>query len=99
MLIDRGGDDTYSAGGLAQGSAAQQAVAILIDLDGQDTYSCTSPCLGQSGDNTYHYDADKVFNFSVLHRPRRQDRHLPRVAFQRRADSYRHSRGRSTGRI
>ena len=65
MLIDRGGDDTYSAGGLAQGSAAQQAVGIHIDLDGQDTYSCTGPCLGRSGDNTYHYDEDKIFNFSV----------------------------------
>ena len=66
MLIDRGGNDSYSAGGLAQGSAAQQAIGILIDLDGQDSYSCTNNCLGQSGDNTYHYDADKVFSFSVL---------------------------------
>ena len=66
MLIDRAGDDTYSASILAQGSGAQQAIGILIDLDGQDRYECTSACLGQSGDNTYHYDADKVFSFSVL---------------------------------
>jgi hypothetical protein len=66
MLIDRGGDDTYSANVLAQGSAAQQAVAVLIDLDGWDAYSCASPCLGESGDNTYHYDADKIFSFSVF---------------------------------
>jgi hypothetical protein len=66
MLIDRAGDDTYSAGGLAQGSAAQQAVGIHIDLDGQDSYTCIGPCLGQSGDNTYHHDADKIFNFGVL---------------------------------
>lgn len=64
MLIDRGGDDTYTGGGLAQGSAAQQAVGIHIDLDGKDTYSCAGPCLGRSGDNTYHYDEDKTFNFS-----------------------------------
>lgn len=65
MLLDRGGDDTYSAGGLAQGSAAQQAVAVHIDLDGRDTYSCTGACLGRSSDNTYHYDEDKLFNFSA----------------------------------
>jgi hypothetical protein len=66
MLIDRGGDDTYSASGLALGSAAQQAVAVFMDLDGWDTYACASPCLGASGDNTYHYDADKIFSFSVF---------------------------------
>ena len=78
MLIDRGGDDTYSAGGLAQGSAAQQAIAILIDLDGQDTYACASPCLGESGDNIYHYDAGQVLNFSgLLDRGGRLDTYLP----------------------
>jgi hypothetical protein len=66
MLIDRGGGDTYSAGGLAQGSAAQQAVAVLIDLAGEDTYACASPCLGESGDNLYHYAVEQVLNFSVL---------------------------------
>jgi hypothetical protein len=66
MLIDRGGDDTYSASALAQGSAAQQSVAVLMDLDGWDTYSCASPCLGESGDNTYHYDADKIFSLSAF---------------------------------
>ncbi len=65
MLVDRAGDDTYSAGGLSQGSAAQQAVGIRIDLDGRDTYSCAGPCLGRSGDNTYHYDEDRIFNFSA----------------------------------
>jgi hypothetical protein len=66
MLVERGGNDTYSGGGLAQGSAAQQAIGILLDLDGQDSYSCVHPCRGQGGDNTYHYDADKVFSLSVL---------------------------------
>src|SRR5262249_27207756 len=66
MLIDRAGSNSYSGNVLAQGSGAEQAIGILIDLDGQDTYQCLSPCLGQSGDNTYHYDEDKVFSFSVL---------------------------------
>jgi hypothetical protein len=66
MLIDRAGDDTYSASRLAQGSGAQQAIGILIDLDGQDNYDCTSACLGQGGDNSYSYDEDKIFSFSVL---------------------------------
>ena len=39
--------------------------AIRIDLDGRDTYSCTGACLGRSSDNTYHYDEDKLFNFSA----------------------------------
>ena len=65
MLVDRAGDDTYQAGGLSQGSAAQQAVGIRIDLDGRDTYSCAGLCLGRSGDNTYHYDEDRIFNFSA----------------------------------
>lgn len=74
MLIDRGGSDTYSAGSLAQGSAAQQAIGILIDLEGQDMYSCANACLGQSGDNTYHYDADRIFSFSaMLHRGGKTD--------------------------
>ena len=66
MLIDRAGNDSYSGNVLAQGSGAEQAIGILIDRDGRDTYQCLSPCLGQSGDNTYHYDEDKVFSFSVL---------------------------------
>lgn len=66
MLIDRAGNDSYSGNVLAQGSGAEQAIGILIDLDGQDTHQCLTPCLGQSGDNTYHYDEDKVFSLSVL---------------------------------
>lgn len=66
MLIDRAGDDTYTAGGLAQGSAAQQAIGILIDLDGLDNYKAGGQAQGQGGDNTYHYDADKMFSFSAL---------------------------------
>jgi hypothetical protein len=74
MLIDRAGDDTYSASALAQGSGAQQAIGILVDLGGQDHYECSGTCLGQSGDNSYRYDADKVFSFSVLiHRGGRTD--------------------------
>jgi hypothetical protein len=74
MLVDRAGDDVYSASVLAQGSGAQQAIGILVDLDGQDRHACTSACLGQSGDNSYRYDADKVFSFSAfIHRGGRTD--------------------------
>ena len=65
MLVERSGDDAYSAGGLAQGSAAQLAVGVRVDLDGQDAYSCAGACLGRSGDNSYHYDASRIFNFSA----------------------------------
>ena len=74
MLVDRAGDDVYSGSVLAQGSGAQQAIGILVDLGGQDRYECTSACLGQSGDNSYRYDADKVFSFSAfIHRGGRTD--------------------------
>jgi hypothetical protein len=74
MLVDRAGDDVYTANVLAQGSGAQQAIGLLVDLDGQDRYECTSACLGQSGDNSYRYDADKVFSFSAFfHRGGRTD--------------------------
>jgi hypothetical protein len=66
LLVDRSGDDHYVADRIAQGSGAQQAVGMLIDLDGADTYSCSGACQGQGGDNTYHYDEDAVFSFSVL---------------------------------
>jgi hypothetical protein len=65
MLVDRSGDDTYSAGGLAQGSAAQLAVGVRIDLDGQDAYACGGTCLGRSGDNSYHYGSSRILNFSA----------------------------------
>ena len=74
MLVDRGGSDTYSANSLAQGSAAHQAIGILIDLGGQDVYSCGTTCLGQSGDNSYHYDADRIFSFgAMIHRGGKTD--------------------------
>ena len=74
MLIDRAGNDSYSGNVLAQGSGAEQAIGILIDLDGEDTYQCLTPCLGQSGENTYHYNEDKVYSFSVLiHRGGKSD--------------------------
>jgi len=74
MLVDRGGSDTYFADGLAQGAASHQAIGILIDLGGQDVYSCATTCLGQSGDNSYHYDADRIFSFgAMIHRGGKTD--------------------------
>jgi len=66
MLVDEGGDDVYQGSTLAQGAAAQEAVGVLLDLGGQDHYECTESCLGQSGDNAYHYQTDRVFSFSAM---------------------------------
>jgi hypothetical protein len=38
VLIDRGGDDRYSAGMLAQGAATRLGLGVLYDADGNDTY-------------------------------------------------------------
>ncbi len=65
-LLDRGGNDTYNADGMAQASAAQQAIAYLIDLAGDDTYAARRPAQGGSGSNTYHWDATHAFSFSLL---------------------------------
>jgi hypothetical protein len=66
MLVDRAGRDSYTGYRLAQGAAAHQAIAVLIDAGGDDRYACEPPCLGDSGDNTYHFDADRAFSFSVM---------------------------------
>ena len=67
MLIDRAGNDAYRCDGLGQGGASMQAVALFIDLGGNDRYSSNpGAVLGQSGSNSYHYDADRVMSFSFF---------------------------------
>lgn len=67
MLVDHAGDDVYEADGLAQGSASMQAIGMLIDKQGSDTYKARgSACQGQGGSNTYHFDAEGVYSFSLL---------------------------------
>ncbi len=67
LLIDRAGNDSYQADGLAQGGASMQAIAWLIDLGGHDRYNAPNGATqGQSGGNSYHYDATKCFSFSLL---------------------------------
>ncbi|USO00294.1 MAG: hypothetical protein H6810_06455 [Phycisphaeraceae bacterium] len=67
MLIDRAGDDAYRCDGLGQGGASMQAIAVFLDLGGNDRYSANpGAVLGQSGSNTYHYQADGVFSFSCF---------------------------------
>jgi hypothetical protein len=78
MLVDRSGDDRYAGNHLAQGAAAQQAIGLLVDLDGADRYACSGACLGQGSDNRYHYDSSRVFSFSVfLDRGGRPDDYPP----------------------
>ena len=53
--------------GLGQGGASMQAIALFLDLGGDDRYSSTpGATLGQSGSNTYHYQQDHVFSFSLF---------------------------------
>jgi transcription elongation factor len=67
LLIDRGGNDSYQADGLAQGAASMQAIGILADLGGTDRYSARSGAVqGRSGGNNYHYHETGAFSFSVL---------------------------------
>ena len=61
-----------------------------ISMAGIPTPAPALAC-GASGDNTYHYDADKIFSFSVFDRSRRQVRQLPARAREQRADSHRHT--------
>ncbi|MGH7243303.1 MAG: hypothetical protein ACREJD_07790 [Phycisphaerales bacterium] len=76
LLIDRAGDDTYTADDLCQGAAAQQAISLFFDLGGNDRYQAAggvdpTPGLGasvqgRSGTNEYHYDAHRMFSFSLF---------------------------------
>lgn len=67
LLLDRGGNDSYQCDGLGQGSAAMQALALLVDLGGRDRYVGRGASVqGQGGNNSYHWDADRVLSFSGL---------------------------------
>ncbi len=67
MLIDRAGNDAYRCDGLGLGAAAMQAVAVFLDLAGDDRYSANpGSVMGRSGSNTYHYRRDGVFSFSCF---------------------------------
>ena len=59
------GDDRYTGFGLGQGAAAQQAIGVLVDLDGKDRYD-SPDAQGQSGANEYHFERDHVLSFSAL---------------------------------
>jgi hypothetical protein len=67
LLLDRAGNDTYQCDGLGQGGASQQAIAMLVDLDGIDRYVAGGGATqGQSGGNTYHFTRTGAFSFSLL---------------------------------
>ena len=67
-LIDRAGNDTYKCDGLGQGAASMQALAVFIDLAGDDRYTAaaTTSVQGESGSNTYHFAKDRILSFSAL---------------------------------
>ncbi len=67
VLLDRSGDDQYRGDRLSQGSAAQQAIGMLIDLDGSDHHLASCPTAqGESGENDYHFVATGCRSFSLL---------------------------------
>lgn len=67
MLIDKSGNDTYRGDGLAQGSAAMQAIAWLIDLGGTDHYTGAGTAVqGQGAGNEYHQHETGCFSWSLL---------------------------------
>lgn len=67
LLLDRSGHDSYQCDGLGQGSAAMQALALLVDLGGRDRYVGRGASVqGQGGNNTYHWEAQRVLSFSGL---------------------------------
>lgn len=56
FFLDEAGDDTYEAGGLALGGAANTALAVFADLAGSDKYTSGNgaDCQGGFGDRSYH---------------------------------------------
>lgn len=67
-LVDRAGNDVYHCDGLGQGAASMQALAVFLDLGGDDTYTAAAAgsVQGESGSNTYHFDKDGTYSFSML---------------------------------
>jgi hypothetical protein len=51
---------------MAQGSAAMQGIAYLLDFDGVDSYNGTNPAQGESGGNSYHFESSAALSFSLL---------------------------------
>ena len=67
LLLDRAGNDSYQADGLAQGAAAQQAMGFLVDLAGDDRYAATGPAVqGTSGANEYQWGRTRTGSFSLI---------------------------------
>lgn len=67
LLLDEAGDDTYQCDGLGQGAASQQAIGMLVDLDGRDRYVAGSGAVqGRSGGNAYHFDDTGAYSLSIL---------------------------------
>jgi hypothetical protein len=67
LCIDRAGNDTYRGDGLSQGSAAMQAIGMLIDLGGDDHYTAPAPASqGAGASNIYNYGTTGCFSFSLL---------------------------------
>jgi hypothetical protein len=57
LLWDLSGCDSYQGDDLAQGSAAQQGIAFLIDGGGSDRYvAASADAQGHPGRNEYHFD-------------------------------------------
>lgn len=67
LLLDEAGDDTYQCDGLGQGAASQQAIGMLVDLDGRDRYVAGNGAVqGRSGGNAYHFDDTGAYSLSIL---------------------------------
>ena len=63
-LIDGGGDDSYKAPGLSQGSATITSLAVLADASGSDIYESTgSDVQGHGGHGTDGKRKTKSFGF------------------------------------
>ncbi|MBI5359292.1 MAG: hypothetical protein HZA48_01775 [Planctomycetes bacterium] len=60
VLLDFAGDDVYSAGGFAQGTAYWDTLGILIDAGGNDSYSANEYAQG----GCVHLAAAGLFDFS-----------------------------------
>jgi hypothetical protein len=67
LCIDRAGNDTYRGDGLSQGSAAMQAIGMLVDLGGEDHYTAPpAAAQGAGASNTYNFASSGCFSLSLL---------------------------------
>lgn len=78
LLVDRGGDDVYRAGTLAQGFGQSPGAGVLVDEGGDDDYAALekSQAFAQGRSEEFNQEAPWSSGQAILHDEAGQDRYV-----------------------